>query len=134
MSKWSARDGILARHAGHHLTGIDARSVRCEDCSHTLLLDANRDVLDTGPTAPAAPGQATPEPRADQDAYGRRPCPRCGKRVSHVQADGVLEPVPHAVAGSTTGQPCRSLIDTPSHGLPIGGWRALAQTIRGGTA
>lgn len=53
MSKWSDRDGILARHAGHQLEGIDARTIRCLTCCHTLLLDANREAID-GPPPPSS--------------------------------------------------------------------------------
>lgn len=64
MSKWSERDSILARHAGHQLVGVDARTVKCLECNHTLLLDANRTAVDGPPPATSS----TTQPRRDEPA------------------------------------------------------------------
>lgn len=139
MSKWNSRDGILARHAGHRLVGIDAESLRCIDCCHTLLLSSGREVITTADNRALVAKQAdsasrSEQPRSDQDGFGRRPCYRCGKTVSHTRADGGLfEPVPHAVLGDPTAQPCRSVTEQPAAGLPLGGWRELVKSLGSST-
>jgi hypothetical protein len=118
VSKWSSRDGILTRHVGHALLGIDSRSVVCTDCGLTLLLDANREVRYDPPADERAP---RPAESSGPDAYGRRPCPRCGKRVTH-DSDG--DPHAHAVLGDPVGRPCVRAAEKPAT-LPPGGWRSL---------
>lgn len=123
MSKWSSRDGILARHAGHALLGIDSRSLVCCDCSVTLLLDANREVA----YHPPAPGDLTgtlQEPV--KDVFGRKPCPRCGKRVNH-DSDG--DPIAH----TRLDDPYRACVRVAEKlaTLPPGGWRELVARVAG---
>ncbi len=56
MSKYSDRESVLARHINHRVQVKDARSFRCLDCSHTILLDSNRAVL----TPEDQPGHVVP--------------------------------------------------------------------------
>lgn len=125
MSKWG-REGLLSRHAGHSLLGVDSRSVICCDCSVTLLFDAGREVAyrppadNPEPLGPAAAAQGA-------DRYGRRPCPRCGKRIER-DCDG--EPIAHTRLDDKY-QPCVR-VGTTAATLPPGGWRELVSRISGG--
>lgn len=123
MSKWG-REGLLARHAGHSLLGVDSRSVVCCDCSVTLLFDAGREVVYRPPAPAEQLGPATAAEKPDR--YGRRPCPRCGKRVER-DCDG--EPIAHTRHDDPY-RPCVRVGTTPAT-LPPGGWRELVARIGG---
>jgi hypothetical protein len=116
------RDSILERHLGHRAIIVDTRTIRCHDCSHTILLDANRAVLEGQPSTAAL---LTDEHRGDVDSYGRRPCYRCDKRIKHVLVDDLWEPLPHVRLG-TTDVRCLGADQQPAT-LPPGGWRALLE-------
>ena len=129
-SKWGSRTGILGRHVGHPLVGIDSRSVACTACSLTLLLDANRESRSMPPglaasrrTTPSALPPAGTGPA--RDPFGRRECIRCQKVVSH-GSDG--EPAAHTVLGDPSGRPCIAPTDRPV-GVPAGGWRGLVARL-----
>lgn len=122
---YSPGKSIIEPHVGHRLTARDARSLRCIDCSHTLLLDINRAVVEqldqTRPSIDEAAAALSPD--AQPDGYGRMPCCRCGKRVKHLRTDGVDEPVPHT--RPVTGSACSEAGAAGPAVLPAGGWRAL---------
>lgn len=119
---------LLERHVGHRTVIRDGRTLRCVDCAHTLLLDQGTATLTADDQAEHV--TATPSSLAvtvDQDSYGRRPCVRCDRYVTHLYANDLPEPVPHA---GRDGQPCRAAGDAPRAQMPLGGWRSLVDAAK----